>query len=364
MSGHERHFIDEAFESNYIAPLGPQVDRFEQEFAAAVGIPHALAVASGTAALHLALVGLRIVPGDLVYTSTLTFIGGVSPICYTGAIPVFIDSEPSTWNMDPILFEEELEAARHRGRLPKAVIVTELYGQCVDLERFSRICTEFNVELIVDAAESVGSVYTGNRSRTGARSFAFSFNGNKIITTSGGGMLCSQDAALIERARFLSQQARDPASHYEHSEIGFNYRMSNVLAAIGRGQLMVLGEKVESKRRIFNRYVQAFKGTPGIRFMPEASYNRANRWLTVALIDAAEFGIDREELRIILESNNIESRPVWKPMHMQPVFRGLRVVGGRVAEDLFRHGLCLPSGTSMTDDDVDRVASIILKSRP
>ncbi len=364
MSGRERQFIDEAFESNYIAPLGPQVDLFEQEFSKTMGIPHSLAVSSGTAALHLALAGANVARGDIVVTPTLTFIGGVNPICYTGATPVFIDSDPHTWNMDPFLLEEELSAARKRDQLPKAVIVTEIYGQCVDIDRFVGICSAFGVDLIVDAAESAGSVYTGNRSRCGAKAFAFSFNGNKIITTSGGGMLCSHDPALIDRARFLSQQARDPAPHYEHSAIGFNYRMSNVLAAIGRGQLLVLGERVESKRRIFNLYAEALKQAPGISFMPEASYNRTNRWLTVILIDAAEFGIDREEVRKILESNNIESRPLWKPMHMQPVFKGSRFVGNGVAEDLFRKGLCLPSGTSMTDDDVDRVASIILQSRP
>jgi len=360
MSGLEQDFIAEAFASNYIAPLGPQVDAFEQEFAEKTGISNAVALSSCTAALHLALHVAGVRDGDEVIASTLTFIGSVSPITYLGGIPVFIDSDGLSWNMDTELLAEAIHSCSKNNRLPKAVVPTDLYGQCCDLDRILEICSPFDIPVIVDAAESLGATCRGRCSGVGAWSAAYSFNGNKIITTSGGGMLASDDADLIAQARFLSQQARDAAPHYEHSKIGFNYRMSNILAAIGRGQLAVLDERVNAKRRVFEKYQVALKDVAGLEFMPEAPYGQSNRWLTVVLISPDQFGADREAVRLALEKENIEARPVWKPMHLQPVFEGRRCVGGSVAEDLFRRGLCLPSGTAMSDDDIQRVTSVIL----
>jgi dTDP-4-amino-4,6-dideoxygalactose transaminase len=320
MGGEEQRFVQEAFESNYIAPLGPQVNAFEREFTEKLGVPYALALCSGTAAMHVALTVLGIGPNDEVISSDLTFIGSVAPIIFQGSTPVFVDSDRVSWNMDPDLLAEELEGCYKRGRLPKAVIPTDLYGQCCDLDRVLEICARYEVPVVADAAEALGATYKGRSAGAGARATVFSLNGNKIITTSGGGMLVSDDAEFIETARFLSQQARDPAPHYEHSLIGYNYRMSNILAAIGLGQLRVLDERVKAKRRIFDYYHEALKDIPGIEFMPEAHYGRSNRWLTVLLITPEEFGVDREVVRLALEEENIEARPVWKPMHMQPVF--------------------------------------------
>ena len=387
MEGGEIDFVLQAFASNYIAPLGPMVDEFEREFSALLGIPHAVALASGTAAMHLALRILGVGPGDEVLASTLTFIGSVSPIVFLGARPVFIDSDRSSWNMDPDLLAQELDSCSRRGRLPKAVVPTDLYGQCADLDRIRRACDPYGIPVVVDAAEALGASCRGRSAGAGARAAVYSFNGNKIITTSGGGMLASEDRALIDRARFLSQQARDPAPHYEHSCIGYNYRMSNILAAVGRGQLRVLPERTDRKRQVFAYYRERLEGVPGIEFMPEAPYGRCNRWLTVILVTPSEFGADREEIRLALEAEKIESRPVWKPMHLQPVFniqgRGCparqgpnggatngpaeicdaRAVGGEVAEDLFDRGLCLPSGTAMTEADLDRVIATVLRCR-
>jgi len=379
IGGEEIRFVHEAFDSNYIAPLGPQVDAFEREFAEKTGIPYTVALASGTAAMHLALRITGVKPGDEVFASTLTFIGSVSPATFLGAAPVFIDADRISWNMNPDLLAEELEKCNKKGNLPKAVIPTDLYGQCADYDRIKKICEPYNIPVIVDSAEACGALYKGKHAGFGAKAAVFSFNGNKIITTSGGGLLGSDDKALIEEARFLSQQARDPATHYEHTRIGYNYRMSNILAAIGRGQLRVLDDRVKAKRRIFDYYKNALKDIPGIEFMPEAPYGRSNRWLTVILITPEIFGADREKVRLALEAENIESRPVWKPMHLQPVFRSqeseaknrnnlketypARAVRGEVAEDLFKRGLCLPSGTAMTDEDMDRVISSILKCR-
>jgi dTDP-4-amino-4,6-dideoxygalactose transaminase len=378
MGGDERILVHEAFESNYVAPIGPMVDAFEQEFARKVAIPHALAVSSGTAAMHLALRVLGVGRGDEVIASTLTFIGSVTPITFEGATPVFIDSDRTTWNIDVDMLAEEIEATTKQGRLPKAVIPTDLYGQCADLDRVLAICEPHGIPVIADSAEALGATYNGRSAGAGAEAAVFSFNGNKIITTSGGGMLVSENEDLIQKARSLSQQARDQAPHYEHSQIGYNYRMSNVLAAIGRGQLRVLDERVKAKRRIFDYYYEALQDVPGIEFMPEAPYGRSNRWLTVLLITPDEFGVDRETVRLSLEAENVEARPVWKPMHLQPVFQveehsskrraqsagqryGARVVGGGVAEDLFERGLCLPSGTAMSEADLDRVISVIKK---
>ena len=363
MGGEELKFIHDAFESNYIAPLGPQVDAFEREFAERVGIPYTLALSSGTAAMHLALRVLGIKPGDEVFTSTLTFIGSVSPIVFQGASPVFIDADRTTWNMDPDLLADALESCASKGKLPKAVIPTDLYGQCSDYDRIQRICDNYNIPIIIDSAESLGAFYK-NRS-AGAAGFGsiFSFNGNKIITTSSGGMLASKDKTFINYARKLSQQAREPLSHYEHKEIGYNYRMSNILAAIGRGQLKVLDDRIEKKRKIFIDYHNTLSNISGIEFMPEATYGKSNRWLTVILINKDIFGKNHEIVRLALEEENIESRPIWKPMHLQPVFKDSRCIGGKVAEDLFNRGLCLPSGTAMSDSDLNRIVNVILSCK-
>jgi pyridoxal phosphate-dependent aminotransferase EpsN len=360
MGGEELSLLEEAFRSNWIAPLGPHVDAFEREFASAVGVPHAAALSSGTAAIHLALQVLGVGPGDSVLCSTLTFVASASPIRWMGAEPVFVDSSPETWNLDPSLVAEELSGSSQKSRAPKALIAVDLYGQAADLGPIGEACARHGVELIEDAAEALGATYRDRPAGSFGRIGIFSFNGNKILTTSGGGMLVSAEEALVRRARFLAQQARDPAPHYEHSVLGYNYRLSNLLAAVGRGQLRVLPQRVERRRAIFDAYRKALGGVPGIEFMPEASYGRATRWLTVILVDPAGFGATREDIRGHLEALNIESRPVWKPMHLQPVFQGCRVVGGPVAARLFDRGLCLPSGTQMTDDDVCRVVEGLL----
>ena len=363
MGGREQEFVRQAFASNYIAPLGPMVDAFEKEFSAYTGIPHAVALSSGTSATHLALRHLGIGPGDEVLASTLTFIGSVTPVTFQGATPVFVDCDKASWNMDPNLLEQALADAAKRGRLPKAVIPTDLYGQSCDLPRIRAICDRHAIPVICDSAEAMGAKIQGRHAGFDAWAAVFSFNGNKIITTSGGGMLASHDKELIDHARKLSQQARDPAPWYEHTEIGFNYRMSNILAAIGRGQLEVLEERVRRRREICEGYRARLGELPGISFMPEPAGCRSNRWLTVALIDPALFGADTHVVREALEAENIEARPVWKPMHLQPVFKTARVIGGSVSERLFAQGLCLPSGTAMTDADLDRVCGIVRRQR-
>ena len=359
MSGLEQGYVQQVFDSNWIAPLGPQVDAFEAEFAAIVGAPHALALSSGTAALHLALIHLGVEPGDEVLVSTLTFSASANPVAYLGAKPVFVDSEPVSWNLDPALVSETIERKARQGRLPKAVVPVHLYGQSADLDPILAICARYDIPVIEDAAEALGATYRGRSPGVFGRAGIFSFNGNKIITTSGGGMLVSPDKDLIEHARKLAQQARDPAPHYEHSEIGYNYRLSNVLAGIGRGQLEVLADRVQRKREIFDAYCQLLGDLPGIAFMPEAPWGQSTRWLTVITVDPAQFGATREDIRLALEAENIESRPLWKPMHLQPVFRDCEVVGGAVAEALFCDGLCLPSGTAMSEDDLARVIAVV-----
>jgi pyridoxal phosphate-dependent aminotransferase EpsN len=356
----ERKLVLEVFTSNWIAPVGPDVDAFEREFAAAIGAPHAAALSSGTAALHLALRQLGVGPSDEVFCSTLTFVATANPIVYEGAVPVFIDSDTRSWNMDPDLLAEELDAAARRGRLPRAVVVVHLYGQSADLDPIVAACERHGVPLVEDAAEALGTTYKGRAPGTLGAFGAFSFNGNKIITTSGGGMLVSADGDQIEQIRFLASQAREPAPYYEHATVGFNYRLSNVLAAIGRGQLHVLHDRVVSRRQTFAYYTKALRSVPGLSFMPEADYGRCSRWLSVMQVDAAEFGASAEDIRRHLERSNIESRPVWKPMHLQPLFRVCRRVGGRVAESLFLRGLCLPSGSALTDAERDRVVETVL----
>jgi pyridoxal phosphate-dependent aminotransferase EpsN len=363
MSGGELPLIEEAFRSNWIAPLGPHVDALEQEFCKTVGVRHAAALSSGTAALHLAmrLAGVR--RGDEVLCSTLTFVASANPIVYEGGVPVFVDSDASSWNLDPNLLAEELEAARQRGRMPRALVLTHLYGQSADLDPIAELCDRHGIVLIEDAAEALGATYKDKSPGSYGRAAIFSFNGNKIITTSGGGMLVSDDADLIRQARLLSTQARDPAPHYEHSKLGYNYRMSNVLAAVGRAQLRVLPDRVRRRRAVCELYRKALKDVPGIEWMPEASHGSCTRWLTVALIDPEQFGATAEEARLELEVRDIESRPVWKPLHLQPLYRDCRRVGGAVSERLFNRGLCLPSGSQMTESDVSRVVDGLLACR-
>jgi len=359
MGGREEAFVAEAFASNWIAPLGPHVDAFEREFCESVGCAHATALSSGTAALHLALLLVGVGAGDEVLVSTLTFSASVNPIRYLGATPVFIDSERQSWNMDPALVEAALVARTRSGRLPAAVVVVHLYGQCADMAPILEVCGRFGVPVVEDAAEALGATYHGRPAGTLGAVGIFSFNGNKIITTSGGGMLVSEDGALVAHALKLATQARDPAPHYQHSEIGFNYRMSNVLAGIGRAQLQLLEDRVEARRRNFAFYREALGRLPGLEFTPEAPWGRHNRWLTTLTIDPPAFGADREVVRLALEAENIEARPVWKPMHLQPVFEAYPTLGGAVSEDLFARGLCLPSGSNLVTADLERVATVV-----
>jgi pyridoxal phosphate-dependent aminotransferase EpsN len=359
MSGQEEAFVAEAFRSNWIAPLGPMVDGFEKEVCARVGVAHGTALSSGTAALHLAMLLLDIQAGQEVLCATLTFSASANAIAYVGAQPVFIDCDRKTWNLDPDLLEEELAGLAKKGCRPGAAIAVDLYGQCADYGRIEEICRVHEVPLVEDSAEALGATCGGKQAGAFGRMAVFSFNGNKIITTSGGGMLVSSDGELVRRARFLATQARDPAPHYQHSRIGYNYRMSNILAAIGRGQLKALDERIAARRRNYEHYRAALSGLPGIEFMPIAPCGSPNYWLTVILISPERFGMDREAVRLALEAENIESRPIWKPMHLQPVFRGCRARGGDVSEDLFRRGLCLPSGSQMTYNDLERVVGII-----
>jgi dTDP-4-amino-4,6-dideoxygalactose transaminase len=363
MGGDEASLVREVFDSNWIAPLGPQVDAFEREFADLVGSKHAAALSSGTAALHLALILAGVGPGDEVLASTLTFSATINPIRYQGATPVLVDSDATTWNIDPALVAEAIESRVKAGHRPKAVIPVHLYGQCADIDPIAEACARHGIVMIEDAAEALGASYKGRAPGSMGATGIFSFNGNKIITTSGGGMLVSNDEALITHARKLATQARDAAPHYQHSEIGYNYRLSNVLAAIGRGQLRVLEDRVLARRRIFARYRSALGALPGIAFMPEEKFgderSRSNRWLSCITIDPDQAGITREDVRLALETENVETRPVWKPMHLQPIFADCPVIGGSVAAGLFANGLCLPSGSSLTEAEQDRVIDLV-----
>jgi dTDP-4-amino-4,6-dideoxygalactose transaminase len=351
--------LREAVESNWVAPLGPQVDAFEREVAEAVGVPHALALSSGSAALHLALIVLGIGTGDEVACSSFTFSSSANAITYTGATPVFVDSDEDTWTIDPELLEQALD---DRPKI-RAVVPVDLYGQCCDYDALEAICAPRGIPIVQDAAEALGSTYRDAPAGGQGAMAAFSFNGNKVITTSGGGMLVSRDKSWVAQARKLSTQAREPEPHYEHTEIGFNYRLSNLLAAVGRAQLEVLPERVAARQRINDRYRELLAAAPGISFMPEAPYGRGNCWLTSIVVDPDESGTDRETIRLALEAEDIESRPLWKPMHLQPVFRDAPVIGGDVSAGLFERGLCLPSGSALTEDDQERVVEILLSSR-
>lgn len=359
LGGEETGLVLDALASGWITPLGPHVDAFEEEFAAAVGARHAAALSSGTAALHLALILAGVRPGDEVLVSTLTFAASVNPVLYLGARPVFIDSERESWNMDPDLLQQTLRRKAEAGCLPRAVVLVHLYGQSADIDPILAACDEFGVPLIEDAAEALGASYRGRAPGTRGRFGVFSFNGNKIITSAGGGMLVSDDAAAVAHARKLASQSREPVPWYEHREVGFNYRLSNVLAALGRAQLADLENRVQRRRAIFHAYEHELAGLPGLRFMPDAGWGRHSRWLTVLTIDPEQAGVDREAIRLALEARQVESRPVWKPMHLQPVFAGFEAVGGTVAEDLFRRGLCLPSGCGMSHDDLARVTTAV-----
>ena len=363
VTGREAELVAEAIASNWIAPLGPQVDAFEGELAGVAGVEHALALSSGTAALHLALVVLGIGPGDEVACSGFTFAATANPITYTGATPFFVDADEATWTIDPDLLDRALEERRDAGASVRAVVAVDLYGQCCDYDALRDVCGRHGVVLVQDAAESLGATYRGAPAGGQGALAAFSFNGNKIITTSGGGMLLSANGAWIGHARKLSTQAREPVAHYEHTEIGFNYRMSNLLAALGRAQLESLPERVAVRRRIRDRYRELLDGVSGITFMPEAPYGTTNAWLTCIVVDPGAFGADREAIRLALEAEDIEARPLWKPMQLQPVFASHRSFGGDVSARLFERGLCLPSGSSLTDADQDRVVATVLASR-
>jgi pyridoxal phosphate-dependent aminotransferase EpsN len=351
----EVEFVLEAFESNWVAPVGPQLDAFEREFAELVGSRHAVAVSSGTAALHLALRLAGVGPGDEVLCSTLTFIASAAPITYLGAKPVFIDSETRSWNMDPALACEVIERKAKAGRAPKALVLVHLYGQSADIAPIKACCERHGVKLIEDAAEALGASYGETSPGSHGLFGIHSFNGNKIITTSGGGMLVTDDVGLAQQARFLATQARDPAPHYQHSTIGYNYRLSNISAAIGRGQLLRLAGKVSRRRDHYRAYAKALAASPGVVMQPEAPWGQSTHWLSCLTIDPAQAGASAEAVRLALEKLDIEARPIWKPLHLQPVFAAAEYHGGAVAAGLFAQGLCLPSGSAMSEADRERV---------
>jgi pyridoxal phosphate-dependent aminotransferase EpsN len=363
MSGKEIDYVKEAFLTNWVAPLGPHVNLFEKELSQVVGSKGAVAVSSGTAGIHLALKLLNVGKGDVVFCSSLTFVASANPILYEGAIPVFIDSEPFTWNMSPQALKRAFEDARREGKLPKAVIIVHLYGQSADMDLLLSICEEYQVPVIEDAAESLGATYKGKASGTLGKFGVYSFNGNKIITSSGGGMLVSDDEEALEKARFWATQSREPTKHYEHKEMGYNYRLSNVSAGIGRAQLRVLEERVNARRQVFEQYFAALSDYKGITFMPEASFGRSTRWLTAMTLDEELLGVSSLDLIHHLEKENIEARPVWKPMHLQPLFQGYRYYphqpNENVSDLLFQKGICLPSGSNLSIEEQNRVITCI-----
>ena len=363
LSGLEKEFLNEALDSNWIAPLGPQVDSFEEEMADYLDVKAAVALNSGTAALHLALRNSNVKSGDIVLCPSLTFSSSANVILYEKAIPVFIDADPNTWNINYVSLERAIIACKERGKLPKVLITVDIYGQSADYDNILEICNKYNIVVIEDAAEALGSEYKDEKCGTFGKAGVFSFNGNKIVTTSGGGMLVSNDEKFVDQARFLSTQAREPEIHYEHKELGYNYRMSNLLAAVGRGQLAVLDEKVKSKQGIFSRYKSALGDIEGIEFMPIASYGISNCWLTTLLINDVVAGFERDSVIAALENEDIESRPIWKPMHLQPLYKEFdyyKSEEGDISQTLFNNGICLPSGTSLSIVDQERIIDIIL----
>ncbi len=355
--GHaEKTFVDEAFATNWIAPLGANVDGFEKDICAYTGVPHAAVLSSGTAAIHLALIMLGVAKDDIVLCQSFTFSASANPIIYQGATPVFIDSEQDTWNMDPQMLEKAIQQYVSAGKKPKAIIPVHLYGMPAKLDSILQIAARYEIPVIEDAAEALGSTYNNKACGSFGDLGILSFNGNKIITTSSGGALISENESWIIKAKFLSTQARDHAPHYQHSHIGYNYRMSNILAGIGRGQMLVLDERVKQRRSNYTFYQTALKEIPGITFQPEATNSFSNRWLTCILVDPQKTnGITREDIRLHLEKDTIESRPLWKPMHLQPVFAGAAFFGTDVSGKLFEKGLCLPSGSNLSDADLNRV---------
>ena len=355
----ERAYVQEAFDGNWVAPVGPNLEAFEREFAAKVGSPNAVALASGTAALHLALRLSGVRPGDEVLCSTLTFVASAAPITYLGAAPVFVDSEETSWNADPALVADLIGRKARAGKAPRAAVIAHLYGQAADIDPIAEACERHGVALIEDAAEALGTTYRGKAPGSLGRFGIHSFNGNKIITTSGGGMLVTPDAAAAASARHLATQARDPAPHYEHTTLGYNYRLSNVCAGIGRGQLEGLDAKVSRRRAHFAAYAEAFRDLHGLAMQPEAPWGRSTRWLSCLTIDPALAGTDRERVRLALEKADIECRPLWKPMHLQPVFRAAEYLGRGVSDRLFANGLCLPSGSGMSDAERARVIEVV-----
>jgi len=359
MGPEERRMLLEAFDSNWIAPLGPDVDAFEAEFAERVGVAHAVALSSGTAALHLALLLVGVGPGDEVLVPSFTFVATANAVVYRGATPVFVDCSLDTWTMDPELVAEDLDRRAAAGRLPAAVVTVDLYGQTCDYARLMAACDRHQVPLVEDAAEALGATYRGRSAGSFGRMGVFSFNGNKIITTSGGGMLVTESAEEAERARYLATQAREPAPHYEHVTVGYNYRLSNLLAALGRAQLAGLDSRMVRRKRIDGRYREALGDLPGVGFLPIAPYGEPNYWLTCVTVDPDVAGTDREMIRLALEEQDIESRPTWKPLHLQPVFADNQVLGGAVCARIFGHGLCLPTGSALPDGDFDRVVGVI-----
>ncbi len=355
MGGNELKYIKDAFEENYIAPVGENLNKFEEAIKNYTGAKYALAVVSGTSAIHLALRILGIKDGDEVLASTFTFIGSINAILYEKAIPFFIDSDYESWNLDPNLLYQELSGRKKSDKkMPKALILTHIYGQSADIENITNICNEFGVYLIEDSAESLGATFNKKQSGTFGKAGIYSFNGNKIITTSGGGVLVSDDETLIKEAKFLSTQAKENHLHYEHKTYGYNYRMSNIVAGIGRGQMEILSDRIKRKREIFNLYKNYLNNE--VEFMPELENSIGNRWLSAILFKDGAL-IDR--VIKALERENIESRPLWKPMHLQPLFKDAKSLVNGVSEDLFGRGLCLPSGTSMSDDDVKMISEII-----
>lgn len=363
MTGNEMKYINEAFDTNWIAPIGPNVDKFEEELAAYTGAAAGAALSSGTAALHLALHLLGVGKGDRVFCSSLTFVASANPILYEGAEPVFIDAEEKTWNMCPIALRKAFLASAEEEKLPKAVIVVNLYGQSAQMDELLEICNEYGVPIIEDAAESLGSLYKGRKSGTIGKFGIYSFNGNKIITASSGGMLISHDTEALVKARFLASQAKDPAPYYKHHEVGYNYRMSNILAGVGRAQLEAIEDRVNARRAIYERYAEAFKDIDAIEFQPELEGTRSNRWLSVITLNPDITALTPENIKRALEAEGIESRNIWNPLHQQELFKDVPFFkngeGEAVSERIFRHGLCLPSGSNMTVTQQNRVIRVI-----
>lgn len=355
----ERKLLLEAFDSNWVAPVGPDLDAFEAQVAELVGVRHAIALASGTAALHLALMAAGVRRGDTVLVPSFTFAATANAVMYLGARPVFLDSTPRSWNVDPELVAQELRVRAGAGRLPSAVVAVDMYGQCADYQPLLDACDRYDVPLIEDAAEALGASYQGKPAGSFGLAGVLSFNGNKIITTGGGGMLLTDDDRVAAQARHLATQAREPVAHYEHRTVGYNYRLSNLLAAVGRGQVQRLADLIAARHETARYYRAALGDLPGLEFMPIADYGRPNWWLTCLLVDEEKFGAGRDELLGRLAGHNIEARPAWKPMHLQPVFQDCVMRGGEVSADLFHRGLCLPSGSALTGPDRERVVSAV-----